>query len=401
MIHIELFDDCDFHWNEVLLPTRDRVVGDNLDNWFSKWALNWRKEDSPQKQGMFLIHANALLTGSGSRQELQGIELLKHIRLTPSIGKAQSWHAIVYSFESAEDILSRNPGDLIVKSPGVTFLRLPCCTNLRLALANLYRMREWNEETDWDEILQYLAGRSPAVPNDLSFRPYVAADYRPPDSAHRVSNLWGIYEVWQALSRVDATPPVLPKPIREFVLRLDTKKAHWLEGARLPVDHSEKTVQDCNAALIRLRSGKGTKNIVYVDDEAQKGWHELLTGILNRDPEKPTLNIKVPSSEQLQLPAWEERPEEYELRLKELSGWILQQDPALLILDLRLLGSQESNQNPNQSSGMNLAREVRRSNRCLPILLFTASNKAETILISRSLDIDSYWMKPGLGEHRG
>jgi hypothetical protein len=44
---------------------------------------------------------------------------------------------------------------------------------------------------------------------------------------------------------------------------------------------------------------------------------------------------------------------------------------------------------------------VRRHAPYLPVLLFTASNKAETLLISRSLDVDDYWMKPGLGEHRG
>jgi CheY-like chemotaxis protein len=87
--------------------------------------------------------------------------------------------------------------------------------------------------------------------------------------------------------------------------------------------------------------------------------------------------------------------------LDDLAQQVHQEKPDLVVLDLRLCGSAEFATPPAKSTGMELARRLRVLAPFLPILLFTASNKAETLLISKSYDVDEYWLKPGLGEHRG
>jgi CheY-like chemotaxis protein len=404
-MRIVLLDDCRFPWEGVEISSSSGAIqADDLDRWFWHWARDGMNAGTLLGDGLFLIHAHGRFTPSAHAQDLQGVGLLKHIRLTPWLGSARTWHAIVYSFEPLEDILARKPGDLILKSQGVTFLRLPTVLSLRNALVRAHPERPWGS-ADLTEILRELAATGKAAPTDRSFRPYVASDYSPPDSAHQLSNWWGIYEMFLAFSKVEhpeyTKPELLPPGVQEFVLRLDTKKARWLDGSRGPSAAPQERQPEFNSALEHLTQAARGKRIIYVDDEAGKGWSDLLQNLVNQDPGRPSCTIMVPDARQLQLADKERHLDAYGQQVNELARWINSNEPALLILDLRLLGGREAYVNPTEASGMDLARAVRTCNRYVPILLFTASNKAETLLISRSLDIDDYWMKPGLGEHRG
>ena len=404
-MHIELLDDCGFHWEDVEPhDPLSTIKADDLASWFWLWALERRKADALGADGLFLIHAHGRFTSGAHRQDLQGIEILKHIRLTPGLETVNTWHAIVYSFEPLEQILSRKPGSLILTSPGVTFLRLPAALALRNALVHAYSQKKWNS-LSLTEILADLGMNNPAAPGDRTFRPYVASDYTPPDSAHQISNWWGIYEMYLAFSGIEfpeySRPESLPEGVRNFVLRLDSKKARWLEASRVSSGAAEERLAEFTPVRLELTRTAAGKTIVYVDDEADNGWLHLLNDLLNQNVATPLCQTVVPYAEQLRLPDKTNDEKNYKLSVKELARWVNRQRPALLILDLRLLGAREAYQDPHEASGMDLAREVRRRNPYLPILLFTASNKAETLLISRSLDVDDYWMKPGLGEHRG
>jgi len=124
-MHIELLDDCAFPWQGAAVTPCSVSPEDNLDRWFWTWAREHRARLYALTRGIFLINANGRFTSGAHRQDLQGMEVLKHIRVTPWLGSIATWHAIVYSFEPLDDILARKPGDLILTSPGVTFLRLP------------------------------------------------------------------------------------------------------------------------------------------------------------------------------------------------------------------------------------------------------------------------------------
>lgn len=407
-MHIELFDTSGFAWSGLAFPPVETppstIQAEDLDRWFFEWACDRKGKGALQKEGLFLIHANGRFTRRAHQQDLQGIEILKHIRLTRWLGPAQAWHAIVYSFEPLTSILGRKPGDLILTSPGVTFLRLPEALSLGVAL-----MKAYPNEAAWASLsLQEILARLPkASPQDRGFRRYIACDYTPPDSAHSISNWWGIYEMFLAVFGTEfpeySDDPSLPERVRDFVLRLETKKAGLLEGSRAssPLAQAllEDALKDRRSHLIKTSA---RKTITYVDDEASNGWTEVLARILSGNgPSACRLQIIDKASLQLLPPDSDINHNVYVARIHKLANTINQQRPDLLILDLRLLGNGEAQRSPYEASGMDLARAVRSSNRYLPILLFTASNKAETLAVSGSLDIDGYWMKPGLGEHRG
>jgi CheY-like chemotaxis protein len=383
---------------------------------FSAWALDFRTRHSPDAVGAFLIHANGVFTPDGRRQDLQGVELLKHIRLTRWLGSVRTWHALVYSFEPLEQIFRRTPGNLILLSPGVTFVRLPEALDLTAALPRAlpHRAMAWRGMSG-AAMLADLARLSPASLTDRDFRPFVAADYVPPDSAHDISNHWGMYEIVRSLDALDRGVPtsssfpeveqpddILPAEVRQFVLSLEAKKPRFLDRADEQSDNPTDPLT-LERALAELGTAAAGKTVAYIDDEAHLGWQSVLQRLL-------ALRVRPVSAVSGQLRRWAEEAsgatdgaarDEVDSRYSEsLVRWLSEERTDLLILDLRLLRSMDRARPTREASGMTVAKAVRRDAPYLPILLFTASNKADTLVFSQSLEIDGFWIKPGLGEHR-
>jgi len=74
---------------------------------------------------VILVHLNLKVGPHSRRRDQLGVDLLKHIRLTASLGRRRCCHVALYTFESSASILRRRPGNLIVHSPGASLWRLP------------------------------------------------------------------------------------------------------------------------------------------------------------------------------------------------------------------------------------------------------------------------------------
>lgn len=402
------FDDLDFEsyaqlndFGEVvrfpILKPREgpSILSDSsIDDYFAEHCAQSLVRLRDRETGVFVIHAHGLFSGRSNRQNLEGVTLLKHIRLSPWLGQLANWHAIVYSFESLESILKRKPDALILSSPGVTFLRLPEALDLLRAIQE----RHLDQNLTLDAVA---ANR--ASPTDRSFRPFVACSYIPPDSAHQTSNLWGVYDIHRCVFGIpfpevsEAAQTMLPKPVLAYAQRLSTKAARWLDGERPIASTLPASLRLARGNLQMMSDGR---KIIYVDDEAQNGWSKILREILVSKRTYPCVVVE-PEASLLAFPDRDVDPDEYDRRIYRVAQWIHKQSPHLLILDLRLRGSKESVATPHDASGMALARQLRIIEPYLPIILFTASNKAETLAIAYEQELDDYWMKPGLGEHRG
>ena len=84
---------------------------------------------------------------------------------------------------------------------------------------------------------------------------------------------------------------------------------------------------------------------------------------------------------------------------RSLANMILEQKPALILTDLRLLGGLESTRAVRDTSGAKLVSFLREQAPAVPILMMTASNKAWTFQEAFRLGVDAYWMKEGIGDH--
>jgi CheY-like chemotaxis protein len=366
--------------SDRIFPLGTPIVSPNdakissVSDWISRCHVVTAHGQSRPEADLIVIYAHALLTEHAFRQDYEGVELLKHLRVANSqtLGDLRRCHIIIVAWESAEEIVRRRPGNIILFSSGVSFLRLPeAIPVLR----------------DHDELSKRALEQ--ADPNDRKLLASVRADYQPPDSAHEMSNWWG---AWRLIQAIEETGAAMPAPVRERMSRLSTKQALFLSSGV----ESDRHRGFPRLSIARLQSlvRKSVPTICYVDDEADQGWEQAFRSLLYGGADSSSFKVVNPIAVN---PGVGERVRGVE----DLANAILSFAPNLLILDLRLGGRDEASKAPKETSGALLLKEIRKQGKGkgLPILLMTASNKARMLQDIVKLGADAYWMKEGIGEH--
>lgn len=382
----------EIYWPNLGEGAIDKHELSNLDDYFSN-LLNedvWQRID--QQDGscqeimtllassdcnLFLININLKFRATAFRQDQDGVELLKHIRLTEELGEARNFHVALYSFEEQLELLKRKPGNIMMLSKGVSFHRLPeCLPNLTI------------------QTFMELAKKQANVA-DRNFQRFVQCDYQPPDSAHQFSNWWGLHQIVKSRKEQGLPDIEAPSVLNENLIKLENKKTLFLNDW----ENSKSPIHIGNNQLDFYKQIPIGSRIIYIDDEQH--WREFLSTALERDFKNPRSDDK--SSNQLKV---RHLQPEISIFLKDgaIEEWITRVIPkdtnaSLILLDMRLLGNNEINKAVEETSGIKLAKQLRKSHPGLPIILLTASNKAYSYSAAMKLGIDGYWMKEGVGEH--
>ncbi|MBX7136273.1 MAG: hypothetical protein K1X67_26690 [Fimbriimonadaceae bacterium] len=327
---------------------------------------------------IFVIHVHAKITANSYRQSQDGVEILKHIRLTEELGHLRTAHVVLCSFEDPIALLTRKPGNLIILSRGTTVLRLPDS------------QRELEQRG-------YLAARA-EIKAEISleaFAPYVRCDFQEVDSAHQFSNWWGLRQIAIARHMLKKTSAiVVPEAVKIELGKLRNKKIQFLFGHDIigeTADNWKKPSQ--------------RHEIVYIDDE--EGWGATIPPALREDLGSD-LTIRYCLPPLVEGDVSEGTPGGRQTifdNLGALEEWVRTtvigegHGPSLVLLDLRLLGGSEVDVPVENTSGVKIAETIRRLHAGLPIVMMTASNKAYTFKTAMKHGIDGYWMKEGVGEH--
>lgn len=347
-------------------------------------------------EAVFLIGVNARMSGCSSRQNQDGVEVLKHIRLTEELRVLCDAHVVLYSFETPEVLLRRKPGNLIMFSSGVTLLRLPEESKYLL-------------DPKWlNRVIGNKANRT-----SYSFTPFVACDYRQPDSAHQYSNWWGMRQFVMARRILENNEKILmPSKVVEELRILENKKAFFLnhydqnistniDGTKL--SQLESQLNDLEFFFAERLNYRDAK-ILYLDDEP--GWGKIVKTALEK-VSRGRIQVKTPLVNSQSDTSVDAGKFLFLLKGKINKEWLkkelclddIKNEPSLVLLDLRMRGSSEVNTPVSETSGAVLACEIRKLRPALPIILMTASNKAWTFEQALKSGIDGYWMKEGIGEH--
>lgn len=253
-------EDCEIYWLDDVVyqssETIDKFVGRILTD--SVWRgmpdrsmpAGHLTELAPTTDSVaiFVIHVHARVTVNSYRQSQDGVEVLKHIRLTEELGSLRTAHVVLCSFEDPVALLARKPGNLIILSKGTTVLRLPDSK------------RELEQHG-------YLTARADikAEINPETFAPYVRCDYREVDRPHQFSNWWGLHRIAHArrLLKPDTQVATAEIAARNLGL-LENKKTRFL------LDHGIAETAD-GIDLTSLSGPESETNVVYVDDEGAWG----------------------------------------------------------------------------------------------------------------------------------
>ena len=216
--------------------------------------------------------------------------------------------------------------------------------------------------------------------------PLTAKDYRPffldlikvkPNSTeglHSIANQWGA----DVLSRIvlgTETDNALIKQARQSLYFKYVLALTLSEDAILYLSTGERTSEETGRLTTINAAGK---KILLIDDEADKGWSDVLKQMLNGSSFK---TIK-------------EQAADFSSLSEEAQNEIKYGNYDLIFLDLRMNGAQEEGKvRPEDFSGMKILKSIKELNKGTQVIMFTASNKAWNMKALTDAGADGYYIK--------
>ncbi len=314
-----------------------------------QWLLDGLKPADVEVKGFYVdVHLG------GSLSAYLGFRLAIHIRITEELGPKRFLPIVIMGMDRLlvniiEDQAEKTA--LIALTPGTRYA------------------------PDWafaQSAMQNLKPLSPEVFNEQVLNQLILS--RPPEylSNHSITNQWGAYRLdWAANNKVlDANnQPAFKELYFKYLLA---------KGSQSPVAALKVKGQiDLNPPII-----KGTgKRILFIDDEADKGWAVVLEAIF----------------EQHDFVSVGKNRDDTEADFLHRATEQLHQEWDLILLDLRLT---EKDHQPDilEFQGAHLLKQAKEFNRATSVIMFTASTQAMNYESLIEAGADGYFVKEGI-EH--
>jgi len=297
--------------------------------------------------------------GAFAKQDIlaqQGIDLLIWLRCAHKIGNP----IVLYGFQSVEIMLRQKPQSLILLSEGTYYIRLPSSFS-SIKNMNLTGVSNWS-----------------------AIKPYLKSALNMDYFRHRFANKWGIIRLSLAYDILNkniidndrqSVPQSLEEVIANFVYFRDKEtppNPRELGLYKRQINHYKKQLKE--------------KKILYIDDQAKEGWADVLTKVLGL---KTNQLIVISNSYEASF-------------FKQIRDKISSEKPDCILLDLRLIPEIDDKViNEAKFIGAKLAKDIKKSYSSLPIIMFSASNKAENLRIALQTGCETLWTKEGIDDYKG
>lgn len=194
------------------------------------------------------------------------------------------------------------------------------------------------------------------------------------EGRHSLANQWGA----DVLSRIVIGNETNNELIKKARLSLYFR---YVRALSLGTKDIEKIIQGGelpSAPTSFKKIDAAGKKILLIDDEADKGWDDVLRKMLPNSEFK-TIQEQVPDYDSLSEGA----------KKKIESGKY-----DLIFLDLRMNGvTEEDTLSPNDFSGMKILKAIKEQNKGNQVIMFTASNKAWNMKALLDEGVDGYYIK--------
>lgn len=187
------------------------------------------------------------------------------------------------------------------------------------------------------------------------------------ESHHSFTNQWGMWKLAQATGN---TAKLLEN--ENFSMMYKTLYFQYLIAKDTEVENATKQTID----------GKGAK-ILLIDDDAEKGWssvmNEIFTNCLFDHVSTNTENF-----------------------IEEAKKKIIEFEADVVLLDVRLTSEDSlSSTETNQLSGTQLLEEIKKKNKGIQVIIFTASNKAWNMKALLEAGANGYYIKQSPDSYYG
>jgi CheY-like chemotaxis protein len=288
--------------------------------------------------------------GHNKISSVEGLRLAMHIRLMPNeirhipivlISNREDWQLR----QLLRDSLDRNHLDYILDTKGIDFLR-PNADEIKAVVENLIPLNR-------DSFKNHFYDHIHILPLEQD------------GGKHSLANIWGALRLNEVLNLNAITDTNLTNRTKELYFK-------YLRAFNEETKGSFKDLQPLNC--------KG-KRILLVDDEADKGWKDVLKAIF-KEADFQFIDFKNKT--------FDEAYAEAETETKN-DTW------DLILLDLRLNPDEEDTGEKHietaEYSGAKLLKAIKDYNKGLQVIMLTASNKAWNMKKLLDLGADGYYIK--------
>jgi CheY-like chemotaxis protein len=283
--------------------------------------------------------------------EYLGLRLAYHIRLTNFLGKKAYIPIVIIAEESFQYLGLTYPEPSILFTKGIYLIKE--------SLDDYGRTLKWFNESRINPLDDFSSFVS-----TISINP--PANYL---SHHSIANEWSILR-WAKVLGISTEREAL-KDVRSNIESLLYYK--YLQ-AKYPIE------AEPDKAVFKI-NGKG--RILYIDDEWNKGWNEVLGKFVSSCPDIVFETLK-----------YDFKDKTHEEILAECKKKIASSNPDAVLLDLRLSDSDFTNSNNTlHLTGYKVLKAIKLINPGIQVIIFTASNKVWNFTELQNAGCDDFVLK--------
>jgi CheY-like chemotaxis protein len=190
------------------------------------------------------------------------------------------------------------------------------------------------------------------------------------DDNHSISNEWAIYRWANSIGSSDEAIAQITKNVNESLYFKYLSTIY-------PVSAFPKLSED----ELKVKDHRNT-SILYIDDEADKGWFEIFSVILCdlNSFDFQYLDTELDSKSKNEI---------IDLGLKK----VIEDDIGIVILDFRLHQDDFSNTNIDQITGLRLLKEIKKHNLGIQVIIFSATSKVWNLEALKNAGADGFVLK--------
>lgn len=275
------------------------------------------------------------------------------IRLSLHEKKSAALAPIIFMSSLTPDIFKNSPYSTLLQTKGISF-ETPLYTPTAVELIEPLSAKDYHS----------------------FFLDLVKVKPNATEGTHSIANQWGA-DVLERIISGDETENELIKRARQslyfrYVLTLTLKQETIFDLA-----NNINDVEKANRIDVLDASGK---KILLIDDEADKGWKDVIGRILNNS----------------NLITFNQQTADYTNLSEDIKKEIEKEDADLIFLDLRINGVAEDTDEhirPYDFSGMKVLKAIKKINPGLQVIMLTASNKAWNMKALVDAGADGYYIK--------
>lgn len=194
------------------------------------------------------------------------------------------------------------------------------------------------------------------------------------EGRHSLANQWGA----DVLSRIVVGNETNNELIKKARLSLYFRYVRALSLGTSDIENIIQKVESPFASTSLKKIDAVGKKILLIDDEADKGWDDVLRKMLPNSEFK-TIQEQVP---------------DYDNLSDDAKKTIESGKYDLIFLDLRMNGvAEEDTFRPEEFSGMKILKAIKEQNKGNQVIMFTASNKAWNMKALLDAGADGYYIK--------